>query len=81
MCGDSQMRFQVVHQTAQGPLQKDPWSGMSPSPYPIKHKLRDYTMMKNFMSSRAPPGGDELERDSRSRGTMLKEVEVTTIAD
>jgi hypothetical protein len=49
-------------------------------PYPVKHKLRDCTMMKKFISSRGPPGGDEPTRDSRGRGTTLREVEVVTIA-
>jgi hypothetical protein len=43
-------------------------------PYPVKHKLRDCTMMKKLMSSGASRGGDELTRDQRSRGI----VEVTT---
>jgi hypothetical protein len=48
--------------------------------YPIKHKLRDCTMMRRFMSSPgAPPGGDELTRDPRGGGTVLGEAEVTTI--
>jgi hypothetical protein len=29
-------------------------------PYHVKHKLRDCTMMKKFMSSGAPPGSNEL---------------------
>jgi hypothetical protein len=50
-------------------------------PYPIKNKLMDCAMMKRFMSSAGtPPDSDELARDPRGRGTMLKEVEVTTIA-
>jgi hypothetical protein len=51
------------------------------NPYPIKHKLRDCTMIKRFMTSGAPPGGDEPTRDSRVRVTVLvpKAVEVTTI--
>jgi hypothetical protein len=44
-------------------------------PYPIKHKLRDCTIMKKFMSLEAPPGSDEPARDSRSRGM----AEVATI--
>jgi hypothetical protein len=46
-------------------------------PYPVKHKLRDYTMMKRFISFGAPPGGDE--RVSDPRGTTLEEANVTTI--
>jgi hypothetical protein len=51
-------------------------------PYPIKHKLRDYSWMKKFLTSGAPPGSDEQARDSRGKGTMLilREVEVTTLA-
>jgi hypothetical protein len=49
-------------------------------PYPIKHKLRDCTMMRRFMSSvGTPPDGDEVTRDLRGGGTVLGEVEVTTI--
>jgi hypothetical protein len=50
-------------------------------PYPIKHKLRDCSMMKRFMSSACtPPGGDKLARDPRG-GAMVRGVaEVTTIA-
>jgi hypothetical protein len=43
-------------------------------PYPVKHKLRDCTMMKKFMSLVAPRGDDELARERRSRGI----VEVTS---
>jgi hypothetical protein len=51
-------------------------------PYPIKHKFRDYTMMKRFMSSAdALPGGDKLTRNPRSGGMVLGEVDVTTIID
>jgi hypothetical protein len=32
-------------------------------PYPVKHKLRDCTMMKRFMSSGTPGDDDELERN------------------
>jgi hypothetical protein len=49
-------------------------------PYPIKHKLRDCTMMKRFMSSTGtPPGGDELARDLRGEGTVLRKAEASTI--
>jgi hypothetical protein len=53
-----------------------------PHPYPVKHKLKDCTMMKRFMSSvGTPKHGDKLERDPTGGGTVLREVEVTTIAD
>jgi hypothetical protein len=50
-------------------------------PYPVKHKLMDCTMMKRFMTSGAPPSGDEPARDPGGRGTVLilEEVEVVTI--
>jgi hypothetical protein len=50
-------------------------------PYPIKHKLRDCTMMKRFMTLGVPHGGDEPTRDTRGRGMTLVpiEVEVVTI--
>jgi hypothetical protein len=49
-------------------------------PYPIKHKLRDCTMMKRFMSSAdTPPGGNKLARDLRGSSMTLREAEVTTI--
>jgi hypothetical protein len=48
-------------------------------PYPVKHKLRDCTMMRRFMSSMGtPPGDDELAREPRGRGMALEEAEVTT---
>jgi hypothetical protein len=51
-------------------------------PYPIKHKLRDCTMMKRFMSSaNSLPSGDELIRNPRSGGMVLGEVEIATITD
>jgi hypothetical protein len=38
-------------------------------PYPIRHKLRDCTMMRRFISSAGtPPGDDELTRDPRGGG-------------
>jgi hypothetical protein len=50
-------------------------------PYPIKNKLRDYAMMKKFMMSGAPPGGDEPARDSKGKDVALlpRKVEVVTI--
>jgi hypothetical protein len=48
--------------------------------FPVKHKLKDCTMMKRFMSSvGTPPGGEELARDPRGGGTTLREAEVATI--
>jgi hypothetical protein len=50
--------------------------------YPIKHKLRDYTMMKRFMpSAGTSPGGDELVGDPRGGGTTLRDAEVATITN
>jgi hypothetical protein len=46
-------------------------------PYPVKHNLRDCSMMKKFMSLGAPPGGDDSTRDSRCSGM----VEVASITD
>jgi hypothetical protein len=40
-------------------------------PYPVKHKLRYYTMTLKFMSSGVPLGGDEVARDSGGRGMVL----------
>jgi hypothetical protein len=48
-------------------------------PYPIKHKLRDYTMMKRFISSDMIADGDELARDLGGKGTALGEPKVATI--
>jgi hypothetical protein len=49
-------------------------------PYPVKHKLRDYTMMKRFMSSAGTAANaDELARDPRGRRTTLREAEIATI--
>jgi hypothetical protein len=45
-------------------------------PYPIKHKLRDCTMMKRFMFSNKPADGDELARDLGGKGTGLGEAKV-----
>jgi hypothetical protein len=40
-------------------------------PYPSKHKLRDCTMMRRFMSlAGTPTGGDELARNPRGGGTV-----------
>jgi hypothetical protein len=48
--------------------------------YPVKHKLRDCTMMWRFKSSAGtPPGGDELARDRRGGAMVLGEAEVATI--
>jgi hypothetical protein len=49
-------------------------------PYPVKRKLMYCTMMRRFMSSVGePPSGDELTRDPRGGGMMLREAEVATI--
>jgi hypothetical protein len=48
-------------------------------PYPVKHKLRDCTMMKRFMSSGTPAAAAELARNLGGRGTALGEAKVTTI--
>jgi hypothetical protein len=49
-------------------------------PYPIKHKLKDCTMMRRFLSSVGTPlDGDELARDPRGRGTVLMEAVAATI--
>jgi hypothetical protein len=49
-------------------------------PYPIKHKLRECTMIKRFMSSAdALPSGDELTRNPRNGGMVLGQLEVATI--
>jgi hypothetical protein len=47
--------------------------------YSIKHKLRDCTMMKRFMSSDTPTDDDELARDLGGKGMALVEAKVTTI--
>jgi hypothetical protein len=48
-------------------------------PYPVKHKLRDCTMMKIFMSLGTSTAAAELARNLGGRGTMLGEVKVVTI--
>jgi hypothetical protein len=48
-------------------------------PYPVKHKLRDCTMMKTFMSSDMPDDGDELAKDFGGNGMALGEAKVVTI--
>jgi hypothetical protein len=52
-------------------------------PYPIKHKLRDCTMMKKFMTSGAPSRDGKPEGDSGGTRAppILREVEVMTIFD
>jgi hypothetical protein len=50
-------------------------------PYPIKHKLRDCTMMKRFMSPGLPTDSDKLASDLRGKGTALGEAKVMTIID
>jgi hypothetical protein len=50
-------------------------------PYPIKHKLRNYTMMKKFMTSGAPSSGGEPGRDlgGKSVVPIPREVEVMNV--
>jgi hypothetical protein len=48
-------------------------------PYPVKHKLRDCTMMKRFMSSGTPAATAELARNLGGRGMALGEAKVMTI--
>jgi hypothetical protein len=49
--------------------------------YPIKHKLRDCTMMRRLKSSASTPSrSDKLARDPRGGGTVLGDPQVTTIA-
>jgi hypothetical protein len=44
-------------------------------PYPVKHKHRNCTMMRRFMSSAGTSlGSDELVGDPRGRGMVLEEV-------
>jgi hypothetical protein len=52
-------------------------------PYHAKHKLRDCTMMRRFMTSGAPAGGNEPVRNSKGNGMALVpvEAEVVTITD
>jgi hypothetical protein len=51
--------------------------------YPIKHKLKNYTMMKKFMTSGAFSKGRKLEGDLGRKGAapIPREVEVMTIFD
>jgi hypothetical protein len=37
--------------------------------YPVKHKLKDYGLKKNFMTSGSLTWGKELEGDPRGKGT------------
>jgi hypothetical protein len=49
--------------------------------YPVKHKLRDCTMMRRLKSSASTPSrSDKLARDPRGGGTVLGDPEVATIA-
>jgi hypothetical protein len=75
--GYHRTQFQVVHQTTKDHFEKILEAACPHHPYPIKHKLRDCTMMKRFMTSGAPPGGDEPASNSRGRGTMLVPGEVS----
>jgi hypothetical protein len=52
-------------------------------PYPVKHKLKDYTMMKKFMASGAPPICDRPGRNlgGKCAAPVPREVEVMTIFD
>jgi hypothetical protein len=52
-------------------------------PFPIKQKLRDYNMMKNFMASRSLPRGMELDEAPNEGGAtpFPREDEVMTIYD
>jgi hypothetical protein len=47
--------------------------------YPVKHKLKDYTMMKNFMNSVALSKGKKLEGDLAEKGTTSIPGEVAVI--
>jgi hypothetical protein len=49
--------------------------------YPIKHKLKNYTMMKNFMTSRALSRGRKPEGDpgGKDAAPTPGEVSVMTI--
>jgi hypothetical protein len=51
--------------------------------YPMKHKLKDCTMLKKFMMSGAPSSGSKLGRDPRvkSAAPIPREAEVMTIFD
>jgi hypothetical protein len=51
--------------------------------YPIKHKLRDYNMMKNFMASGSLARGMEVDEVPNERDTMPfpREDAVMTIYD
>jgi hypothetical protein len=51
--------------------------------YPVKYKLKDCTMMKNFMTSGAFSKGKKPGGDSGGKGVapILGEVEVTAIFD
>jgi enamine deaminase RidA (YjgF/YER057c/UK114 family) len=51
--------------------------------YPVKHNLKDYTMMKNFMTSRAISKGNKPEGDPSGKGTASfpGEAVVMTIYD
>jgi hypothetical protein len=50
-------------------------------PYPVKHKLKDCTMMKIFMTSGTPSKGDKLggEKGGKSVAPIPREAEVMTI--
>jgi hypothetical protein len=52
-------------------------------PCPVKHKLRDCTMMKKFITSGVPSGGDKPRRDLGGKRVTprLGETEVGTIID
>jgi hypothetical protein len=51
--------------------------------YPIKHKLKNYTMMKNFMTSGALSRGKKFEGDPGGKGTTPapKKTAVMAISD
>jgi hypothetical protein len=48
--------------------------------YPIKHKLKEYTIMKNFMTSGALSWGKRPEGDPGGKGTTLTPREAAIIA-
>jgi hypothetical protein len=49
-------------------------------PYPVKHMLKECTMMKKFMTSRAPSRGSKLGGDpgGKSAAPIPEEAEVMT---
>jgi hypothetical protein len=71
--------FKLCTQPPKDHFKKVLEAACSHHPYPVRHKLRDCTVMKRFMSSDTSADGNELARDLWAKGTTLRDAKVATI--